>query len=594
MLGGVRCGARVKPRRRLADTNERMPRPYPTSARRRWPLVAAVAVALLTALPAAAYAQGDSLVPESVAPPSQTAPAPGFGISARQARSIAAREPAVQRAHVEHPELEARASIPTFGGDPSTFEVLFYTPGEESQYGSDIRVEVVVSGLTGEVLAVWTGPQAAAPLARGEEPSVGRALNAPYVWLPLAALFLAAFFDPRRPCRLLHVDLVVLLAFGLSQLYFNQGRIDVSMPIVYPLLAYLAVRTLLAGFRPRERSERLVPRLPVRWMAIGLVLLVAFRVGLNLADSNVIDVGYASVVGADRIVHGEELYVANDVHGDTYGPVNYLAYVPFELVFPWDGTWDSVPAAHAAAITFDLLTIVGLMLLGTTLRPGRGGRELGLALAFAWAAYPFSLLALQENTNDLMVAAFLVLALAALRSAPGRGILLGLAAAAKFAPLALVPLLARGTGDARARPALAFGLACTAVCVVVTVPFIPDGGLRELYDTTIGFQLGRVSPFSVWALHPSLGWLQTALKLGAAVLAVVVAFVPRRRDARQIVALAAAMLIAVQLPAAHWFYFYLAWTAPLVLATVMSGYRDPTADERIAVDGWSRTAAPLD
>ena len=278
---------------------------------------------------------------------------------------------------------------------------------------------------------------------------MGRSLNAPYVWLPLAAIFFAAFFDPRRPLRLLHLDLVVLLAFGLSQLYFNQGRIDVSMPLVYPLLAYLVVRMLLAGFRPRERSERLVPRLPVRWMAVGLVLLVAFRVGLNLADSNVIDVGYASVVGADRIVHGEELYVANDVHGDTYGPVNYLAYVPFELLFPWDGMWDSVPAAHAAAISFDLLTIVGLMLLGTTLRPGRGGRQLGLALAFAWAAYPFSLLALQENTNDLMVAAFLVLALAALRSPPGRGALLGLAGAAKFAPLALAPLLARAAAVRR-------------------------------------------------------------------------------------------------------------------------------------------------
>jgi hypothetical protein len=556
--------------------------------------VAALAVALLTALPGAAHAQQDSLVPESVAPPSQTEPPPGFGISARQARAIAAREPAVRRARTEHRELAVTASIPTVGGDHGTFEVLFYTPGEQSQYGSDIRVEVVVSGLTGEVLAVWTGPQAAAPLARGDEPSVGRSLNAPYVWLPLAAIFLGAFFDPRRPLRLLHLDLAVLLAFGLSQLYFNQGRIDVSMPLVYPLLGYLAVRMLLAGFRPRERSERLVPRLPVRWMAIGLVLLVAFRVGLNLADSNVVDVGYASVVGADRIAHGEELYVANDVHGDTYGPVNYLAYVPFELVFPWDGTWDSVPAAHAAAISFDLLTIVGLMLLGGTLRPGRGGRQLGLALAFAWAAYPFSLLALQENTNDLMVAAFLVLALAALRSPPGRGALLGLAGAAKFAPLALAPLLARGSGEARARPALTFGLACTAVCVAVTVPFIPDGGLRELYDTTIGFQLGRVSPFSLWALHPSLGWLQTALKIGAVGLAAVVAFVPRRRDARQVVALAAAVLIAVQLPAAHWFYFYLAWTAPLVLATVLSGYRDPAEDTQIAVDGWSRTAAPRD
>jgi hypothetical protein len=571
-----------------------MPPPFRNSARRRWPLVAALALALLTALPAAAHAQADSLVPESVAPPSQNEPPPGFGVSARQARSIAEREPAVQSARAEHPDLEANVSIPTFGGDPSTFEVSFYTPREESQYGSSIRVEVVVSGLTGDVFEVWTGPQAATPLARGGEPSVGRSLNAPYVWLPLAAIFLAVFFDPRRPLRLLHLDLVVLLAFGLSQLYFNQGRLEVSMPIVYPLLGYLVVRMLLAGFRPTERSERLVPRVPVRWMAIGLVLLVAFRVGLNLADSNVIDVGYASVVGADRIAHGEELYVDNDVHGDTYGPVNYLAYVPFELVFPWDGTWDSVPAAHAAAITFDLLTIVGLMLLGTTLRHGRRGRELGLALAFAWAAYPFSLLALQENTNDLMVAAFLVLALAALRSAPGRGVLLGLAGAAKFAPLALAPLLARGTGEARVRPALVSGLACTAVCVAVTVPFIPDGGLRELYDTTIGFQLGRVSPFSLWALHPSLGWLQTALKLGAVALAVAVAFVPRKRDARQVVALAAALVIAVQLPAGHWFYFYLAWAAPLVLAVTMSGYRDPSADERIAVDGWSRTAAAPD
>ena len=227
-----------------------MPPPSRTSARRRWPLVAALVLALFAALPAAAHAQGDSLVPQSVAPPSQNEPPPGFGISARQARSIAAQDASVQRARAEHPGLEATVSIPTFGGDPGTFEVLFYTPGEESQYGSDIRVEVVVSGLTGDVLEVWTGPQAAAPLARGEEPSVGRSLNAPYVWLPLAAIFLAAFFDPRRPLRLLHLDLVVLLAFGLSQLYFNQGRIDVSMPIVYPLLAYLIIRVLLAGFRP--------------------------------------------------------------------------------------------------------------------------------------------------------------------------------------------------------------------------------------------------------------------------------------------------------------------------------------------------------
>jgi hypothetical protein len=500
----------------------------------------------------------------------------------------------VRDAKNEYRPLKTETSIPTFGGDPTTFVVAYYTPGERSQYGTTIRVEVVVSGLTGQVLRVWTGPQAGNPLARGEKPSVGGALNRPYVWLPLAALFLLPFFDRRKPLRLLHLDLVVLLAFGLSQLYFNQGRVEVSVPLVYPLLAYLLVRTLLAGFRPREREGPLVPWMPVRWMAVGLVLLVAFRVGLNLADSDVIDVGYASVVGSDRIAHGQELYTDNEIHGDTYGPVNYLAYVPFEALFPWDGTWNSVPAAHAAAILFDLLTIVGLMLLGATLRPGAPGRRLGLALAFAWAAYPLSLLSLQENTNDLMISALLVFSLVALRSPPGRGVLVALAAAAKFAPLGLAPLLATGTGEHRARSWLSFSLAFAAVCVAVTLPFIPDGGLRELYDTTIGFQLGRVSPFSLWAIHPSLEWLQGVLKVVAVGIALAVAFVPRRRDARQVVALAAAVLIAVQLPASHWFYFYLAWVVPLILAVVMSAYREPTSGGAAAVDIWSRSARVRD
>ena len=84
---------------------------------------------------------------------------------------------------------------------------------------------------------------------------------------------------------------------------------------------------------------------------------MGFRVGLNLADSGAIDVGYASVVGADRITHGEPIYdnfPADVSQGDTYGPVNYYAYVPSELIWPWSGSWDDLPAAHGAAVTFDL------------------------------------------------------------------------------------------------------------------------------------------------------------------------------------------------------------------------------------------------
>ena len=89
-----------------------------------------------------------------------------------------------------------------------------------------------------------------------------------------------------------------------------------------------------------------------------------------MANEHVIDVGYASVVGADRVWHKKPLYVDNDTHGDTYGPINYLAYVPFERALPWKGLWADLPAAHAASIVFDLLTIVGLIALGMMLRAG--------------------------------------------------------------------------------------------------------------------------------------------------------------------------------------------------------------------------------
>ena len=71
-----------------------------------------------------------------------------------------------------------------------------------------------------------------------------------------------------------------------------------------------------------------------------------------------IDVGYASVIGADHFGSGQAVYgnfPLDNQRGDTYGPVLYYAYVPFEALLPWRGGWDDLPAAHAAAVAFDLL-----------------------------------------------------------------------------------------------------------------------------------------------------------------------------------------------------------------------------------------------
>jgi hypothetical protein len=529
-------------------------------ARVRAGLTAALLAALVVlALPGAAAGQE---LPES-----QTEPPQFFDRSAREVKRIAARAEKVREARADG-ALDPSAYTRGVG----RWQVSFFRDGREV-------VQVHVDDRSGAVLEQWSGDQVAWRMARGYSGAFGRKLNAPYVWIPLCILFLLPFLDFRRPFRLLHLDLLVLLGFGVSHVFFNRGEIGVSAPLVYPVLLYLLLRVLLTGFRPRERPGRLVPHVPLGWLAVALVFLVAFRVALNVVDSNVIDVGYAGVIGADRIVDGDELYgegFSEDVErGDTYGPVDYLLYVPFEQAMRWSGRWDDLPAAHGAAIAFDLLAIGGLLLLGRALRPGREGRVLGVALGYAWAAYPYTAFALQTNSNDTLVALACIGALLGLaaRSAATTGLAVGLGAASKFAPLALAPLFARR------RPAV-FAAVLALTLVVAVAPFVPDGGLREIYDRTVGYQAGRGSPFSVWGQVDSLGWLQTAVKAAAVGLALLVAFVPRRPDARQVAALGAAVLIALQLAVTHWFYLYVVWFVPFVFVAIFGAYRErPPAPE---------------
>jgi hypothetical protein len=332
------------------------------------------------------------------------------------------------------------------------------------------------------------------------------------------------------------------------------------------------------------------------------MFLVGFRVALNIADSGVIDVGYAGTIGADRITHGEGLwgegrFPDDNRFGDTYGPVNYYAYVPFELALPWSGEWDELPASHAAAIAFDLAAIVGLFFAGTRLRAGRAGRDLGIVLAFAWAAYPYTGFALQANSNDSLIAALLIWSLALFARPLARGALLALAAMAKFAPLALGPLylagstglLAREPGAgrgrlARLRPAALFLLGFVAVFGLILAHPAIDSGLSTFFDRTVVSQLDRSSPFSVWGQVDGIQWLQTAVLAAAAVFATALAFVPRRRSVPQVAALAAAVMIALQLSVDHWFYLYIPWffgALAIALLAISTNGR-PALDEAAA------------
>jgi hypothetical protein len=429
-------------------------------------------------------------------------------------------------------------------------------------------------------------------MARGYPGAFGRMINAPYIWLPLCAIFVLGLLDWRRPFRLAHLDLLVVVAgFGLSQYFFNRGNIGVSVPLAYPPLLYLAARALWLGFR-RRGGIGLRPSLPITVLAVATVLLVGGRIALNVADSNVIDVGYSGVIGADRIADQKPIYgnfPDDDQSGDTYGPVAYYAYVPFEQAFPWSGTWDDLPAAHAASIFFDLATITGLFLLGRRLRRGRRGTELGILLAFAWAACPYTAFALESNTNDALVSLTLVVALLCLTSPISRGIALALSGLTKFAPLALGPLFAtygateggpEGWLRRYAKVLIPFTIAFAITVAVVSFQALQDPGLSTFWHRTIGEQGGRDSPFSIWGQDHSLGWLQAIVKAAVVGVAVLVAFRPRRRDHVTVAALGAAVMIGMELTVDHWFYLYIPWFLPFLLVALLAAGVVPLGGDR--------------
>jgi hypothetical protein len=500
------------------------------------------------------------LVANKLAPPS------GYVLTAAKVERIAARVVKVRDVVRRH-----KGAYPAeYTKGPGRWQVSWFT-----RRGKEIA-QVYVDDRTARVTEAWTGFQVAWTMARGYAGAFGRRVNAWYVWLPMCLMFVAPFFAVRRRPTLVHLDLLALLGFSVSLALFNHARIGLSVPLVYPFLVYLLVRMVMLGLgRGRPRAP-LRLNFPVAWLAIATIFLVGFRIGLNMSNSNVIDVGYAGVIGADKLIKGQKLYghwPSDNANGDTYAPATYYAYVPFRAAFGWSGLWDDLPAAHAAAIAFDLLTLLGLFLLGRQIR----GPTLGTALAYGWAAYPFTLYALESNSNDTLVAALLVFALLAVRSSPGRGVLAALAGLTKFAPLALGPLLMRGTGRRATRRAhLIYAFAFAVVAALAFLPVVLDGNLSEFWKDSIKYQADRPAPFSIWGLWGGLSFPQHVVQGAAVAFALVLGFRPRIRTTVQIAALAAAVLIALQLGVTYWFYLYIVWFTPLVLIAVLGSHPEPT------------------
>jgi hypothetical protein len=479
-----------------------------------------------------------------------------------------------------------------------------------------------VDDASGEVIEAWTGPQVAWRMARGIKGSFGGAkINAPWLWLSFCALFLLGLVDWRRPLGVRSVDLLALVSLSVSLWFFNHGNVFAAMPLAYPPLLWVLARCVWVG--RTDRPARGAPVWPVWVLLAGTVFLAGFRVGLNVRASNVIDVGYSGVIGADRIWHGQSPYghfpqeddlekcgpadSAGEVRdrvqtngrcetsnplGDTYGPVSYLAYVPGYLMFGWSHKWDSLRSVHFTSILFDLIAMLGLGIVGRRL----GGPRIGAAAAFAWAAWPFTQYASSSNTNDSIMPALLIWGFLGLTSPTARGAAVAVSGWTKFASLLLLPLWAGYPEARRPRAAavalLGFLLATVVVFFVLFLEPSPWHAARVFYDRTVSFQIGRDSPFSIWDWRqyhakglPDLHLVQRVLEGSLVLGSLALGWWPRRRSPLRMAALTAAVLIGFELVLTHWFYLYLPWFFPFVVLALVAPVRGEEREEPDAAMG---------
>jgi hypothetical protein len=477
-------------------------------------------------------------------------------------------------------------------------------------------VEGQVDDAGGAVTEAWTGPQVAWKMARGYKGAFGGdKINNPWLWGALCLVFFLGLADLRRLVSLRNLDLLILLSPTASLWFFNHGDVFTAVPLFYPALVWVVARGIYVGVTGRGSPSR--PVWPAWVLLAATVFLAGFRLGLNVEASNVIDVGYSGVIGAERIAHGQapwgnfpveddrkpcgpadtageirERIQANgrcesaNPQGDTYGPVAYESYIPGYLLFGWRGKWDTLPASHFTAIAFDLLCILGLWLVGKRF----GGMHLAAALAFAWVAYPFTQYASNSNTNDALMPAFLIWGFW-LASAPfARGALAALSGWTKFASLIVAPLwLTYPNRRPSRRFLLGFAVATLAAFSVVLLEPSPLHELRVFWDRSISWQVGRDAPWSLWDWRqyhargiPDLHIVQRVLQALLLAGAVAAAFVPRHKSPLQLAALTAALLAGFELVLTYWLYTYIPWffgfAAITVLAPLAVVARVPVSD----------------
>ncbi len=506
-----------------------------------------------------------------------------------------------------HYRLSAAAAIAAARANASDRAFLAHHPTNSAR--------VIPLDSTVQRVTFFDGPRVVLDAAVGEHgevvaseehvpgvPASGAALaNSPWVLALLSVLFLlATLVVPLR--RIRNLDALVLASLTLTVLLINARLVAASVLCATPALCYLMVRCLLVGLKPGETLAASADTPLLDWLWAGwepgqrtrmlrllvLATILAFLM-ITLTSSGYTDVAAASLNGATDILHGVMPYghIQLAFHGDTYPLLNYLLYVPAAIWLPVSSVFSNLTGSLVT-------TAVASLLVGWALYRIAGSRELGgtdeprtdnrLRATLMWFAFPPVLLAASGGANDLVLAACLAWMLA-LRTRTAASLLaLAMGVWVKLVPLILlaiwIPYRRRGLWHACAA-GLVLSAALTALLLLLGGP----GAISAMVHA-ISFQFQRGSFFAPWYTFHLL-WLQPVAQ--AMVLAILVASIlclradlSARTDLVRLSALAAALLLGVQLVANYWTWSYLPWVFPFLAVALFMPQREAATQPRTA------------
>jgi Glycosyltransferase family 87 len=327
----------------------------------------------------------------------------------------------------------------------------------------------------------------------------------------------------------------------------------------------------------------------LRVLALAMALVFVM---VGVSSPLPVDVIYAVMEGATRLVHGVIPYghmPGDIVHGDTYPLFSYVAYMPLAVLSPVSSTWDSVDLALGAAVAMTLAgagalfrAVAGAARAGASRRTAEA-EAAGLRAALIWLSFPALLITVSTGTTDVVLAVLLLFAVLLWRRPGASCAMLAVAGWFKLAPFALVPIWLAPLRGRRLLTGLAALAGVSLAMLALLVGFGGTGGPAAMAHA-MAFQFSRGSPQSLWTVL-GVGWLQPLAQAGALAL-IAGATVRLWRDPElaadrvRIAALAAAVLLALQLVADYWAFLYVAWVVPLMAISLLA---EPVPARRTAV-----------